>query len=119
MSSFNSEDLFSSGPCTFEVGPRGLQWARKIDLGMSAPGIEVLGDHTPTVRVRGRLTAASAAALTTLTDALEAQVNTKGDLFDDAGRTWSGLTMIEVLYDGPPEVGRVCSIGYTAHLVVL
>lgn len=119
MSSFNSEDLFASGPCTFEVGPRGQQWARKVDLGVSAPGIEVLGDHTTTVRVHGRLTAASAAALTTLGDALEAQVDSKGDLVDDTGRTWSGLTMIEVVYEGPHDVGRLWSVGYTALFAVL
>ena len=119
MSSFDSLDLFASGPCVFEAGPRGRQWARKVDLGTDEPGIQVLGDHTLTVRVRGRLSAASAAALTTLSDALEAQVDSKGDLIDDDARMWKGLTMIEVVYEGPPEVGRLWSVGYTALFAAL
>lgn len=119
MSSFNGEDLFGSGPCTFASGPRGKQWARAVDLGSSDPGITVLGDHTRTVEVRGRLTAATTADLAALTDAIEDQAGNKGDLIDDAGRTWSGLTLVEVVYDGPPEAGRVWSIGYRVLLAML
>ncbi|MDP1663406.1 MAG: hypothetical protein Q8L55_15960 [Phycisphaerales bacterium] len=119
MSSFNGEDLFGSGPCTFASGPRGRQWARAVDLGTSDPGLTVLGDHTLAVEVRGRLTAASAAALAALTDALEDQAGNKGDLIDDAGRTWEGITLVEVVYDGPPEVGRVWSVGYRVLLAMV
>jgi hypothetical protein len=117
VSSFNGQDLFGSGPCTFTPGPRGGQWASKIDLGSPDPGIDVLGDHPVSVEVRGRLTAASAAALTDLAGAIEAQAGTKGDLVDDGGRTWSGVRLIEVAYDGPPECGRLFSIGYRVLLV--
>lgn len=114
MSSFNGADYFGSGPHSFAQGPRGKQWARNVDLGTSDPGIQILGDHTPTVEVQGRLTAPDAAGLKALTDALEAAAGSKGDLVDDSGRTWEEQTLIEIVYDGPSLAGRTVSIGYRA-----
>ncbi|MFT3687067.1 MAG: hypothetical protein QM783_19450 [Phycisphaerales bacterium] len=119
MSSFNATDYFGSGPHTFTVGPRGQQWARSIDLGTPVAGIQTLGDHTPTIEVRGRLTAADATALNTLTGALEAAAGTKGTLTDDSGRSWSDVTFVEIAYDGPPQTGRLISLGYRALFAAL
>lgn len=112
MSSFNGTDYFGSGPHTFAVGMSGKQWARWVDLGTPDPGLTMLGDHTLTVEVRGRLVGASAAALFALTGALEGAAGIKGDLIDDLGRTWSGLKMLDVVYDGPPSAGREWSVAY-------
>ncbi|HYC99837.1 MAG TPA: hypothetical protein VEB22_01300 [Phycisphaerales bacterium] len=119
MSSFDGLDLFGSGPCTFTAGPRGSQWARKIDLGTNDAGIHILGAHTVSVEVRGRLTAANAAALKAVTDALDAAAGNKGDLVDDTGRTWPDLTLIEIVYEAPPESGRLWSIPYRAYFAGL
>ncbi|HZW08091.1 MAG TPA: hypothetical protein VFF65_13290 [Phycisphaerales bacterium] len=117
MSTFDGLDLFGSGPCTFTAGPRGSQWARNVDLGTPAAGIQVLGGHTVSVEVRGRLTAATAPALKAVTDALEAAAGVKADLIDDTGRTWPDLTLIEIVYEAPPESGRLWSIPYRAYFV--
>lgn len=114
MSSFNGTDYFGSGPHSFSVGPSGKQWARWVDIGTADPGIAMLGDHTATVEVRGRLVGASAAALFALADALEGGAGDKGDLVDDLGRTWGGMKLLDVVYDGPPVAGREWSIGYRA-----
>lgn len=117
MSSFNATDYFGSGPHTFASGPLGKQVERKLDLGMLDAGLEVLGDYMATVTVSGRLVAASAAALRTLTGALEGAAGVKGDLIDDTDRTWESLTLAEIRYDGPPQAGREWSIGYRVLFV--
>ncbi len=114
MSSFHATDYFGSGPHTFTVGPIGKQWARWVDLGAGDPGIVMLGDHTVTVEVRGRLVAASAGALVALTAALEGAAGDKGDLADDGGRVWTGVKLLDIAYDGPPVLGREWSVGYRA-----
>lgn len=115
MSGFNSQDCFASGPHEFEVWPSGSQWSLKVDLGLAEPGLEVLGDHRVGVTVRGRLTAGTAPGLWALVDALASLCGVKADLSDDAGRTWTGISLLDVRWDGPPATGRVWSIGYTAR----
>lgn len=112
MSEFNGMDLFGSGPAEFLTGPRGTQSALKVDLGLAEPGLTALGDHTPTVAVSGCLCAADAPSLWAALDDLHAQIGTKGDLSDDAGRTWSGVTMLEVACEGPPRRGRLWTLPY-------
>jgi hypothetical protein len=119
MSTFAGADLFGSGPHTLSVGPRGKQWARSIDLGTPSAGIEVLGDHTTSIEVRGRLTAADTTALNAIAAALESAAGSKGTLVDDSGRTWADLTLIEVVYDGPPQTGRLVSIAYRTLFATL
>ena len=119
MSSFAGTDYFGSGPHAFSVGPRGKQWARKVDLGLAEAGIQTLGNHTLAVEVRGRLVAADAPALFALSGALEGASGGKGDLADDAARLWEGMTLVEVKYDGAPQAGRQWSIGYRALFAAL
>lgn len=114
MSTFDGTDYFSSGPHHAAEGPRGGQWVRRTDLLLAQGGFAQLGPHQRVVTVQGVLSAATPAAAVGLLDALASRCGDKGDLADDLGRLWAGLTLIDVTPLGPPAVGRVATQAYRA-----
>ena len=118
-SSFKSLDLFGSGPHVFEVGRQGR---RVVSLSAatgdpSVAGSFESGDYELRVTVRGRLVASSESALWALRDAISDEAAfgvSGGDLVDQHGRTWSGVKLFYVEWEGSVDRGRVLSIGYEA-----
>ncbi|MEQ8770231.1 MAG: hypothetical protein RIB60_06950 [Phycisphaerales bacterium] len=121
MSSFRGNDIFGSGPHRVTaparellVIPRWVQFQQPFDDGT---GSEVIGAKEPIMSVTGRLVAASESALWTLRQAVAAEAELpekQGDLIDNDGRTWSGMTMISYEELGPIDRGRLWSVRYAA-----
>ncbi len=118
-SSFKGNDLFGSGPHVFEVGRQGRRIVSLAALSgdPSVEGTIESGDYELRVTVKGRLVAGSESALWTLRDAIATESGFEvagGDLVDHHGRTWSGVKLFWVEWDGAVNRGRTWSIGYEA-----
>ena len=118
-SSFKGTDLFGSGPHVFELGRQGRRIVSLAALSgdPSIEGTIESGDHELRVTVKGRLVAESESALWALRDAIAAEAAFEvagGNLVDHHGRTWSGVKLFWVEWDGAVDRGRTWSIGYEA-----
>jgi len=118
-SSFKGNDLFGSGPHVFELGRQGRRIVSLAALSgdPSIEGTIESGDHELRVTVKGRLVAESESALWALRDAIAAEAAFEvagGNLVDHHGRTWSGVKLFWVEWDGAVDRGRTWSIGYEA-----
>ena len=121
MSSFRGNDIFGSGPHRVTAPARELLVIpRWVQIGFphdNGQGSEVLGAKERIMTVSGRLVASSESSLWTLREAVasEAELPEKqGDLVDNLGHTWPGMTMISYEEHGPVDRGRVWSVRYTA-----
>ncbi|MBI1190679.1 MAG: hypothetical protein GC200_08390 [Tepidisphaera sp.] len=121
-SSFKGLDLFGSGPHRFSVGPRGQLITANFFNGGGDAGSTLQGLIAWQVVVKGRLVAASEAALNALREAVLAQLEatpTPGDLVDTHGRTWSGMSFVTFQEGDRVDRGRVWSVSYTATFLHL
>lgn len=119
-SMYNGSALFDSGPHQFIVERQGQT---ELSPGWQPPQGQPYAKWTPigpvqlSVRVRGRLTAATESGLWALRDALAGALTTSpssGTLEDGNGRSWPGMWLVRYEETGPVDVGRVWSIGYEA-----
>lgn len=119
MSSYDSADIFGSGPHRFEVGRQGQQVVENWRIGFSPPnGSTAQGLVELVVRVRGRLVGATDAELWARRDAVVAKLTdppTVASLVDGFGRTWAGMSLVSYEELGPAGKGRVRSVGYVAE----
>ena len=116
-SSFNSADLFNSGPHRFHVGPRGDQLIEHTVLDPTSPGRQAIGPLDAVVTVRGRLVAGSDEDLWTLIKNIEDQLNdppTTADLVDSHDHTFKDMSFISFTPLSPFERGRDVSVPYEA-----
>ncbi len=116
-SSFKSKNLFGSGPHRFAMGKRGELVVSNFALGGGDAGSVWLGLLETDITVRGRLQAATEAALWTLRDAVLAELidpPTAGTLIDLNGRTWSSMSFVSYVEGDRTDRGRVRSVTYTA-----
>jgi hypothetical protein len=96
MSSYKSQNFFSSGPHRFKV--HGLLLRHQLVETPSVDGAKVvgLGRSARKIDQFGSLFADDLPALQAQLDAIEAAMDGKGwDLVDDHGRTWPRMVMIE------------------------
>ena len=112
--SYKGQAIFSSGPCRFAVGRRGVVLRPYLAIGVPAPGSEVV--------VRGRLTGTSESQLWSRRDAVVALLDPgvppspdPGTLDDGAGRTWSDMMFWSYEEGETVDRGRVRSVAYTAR----
>lgn len=115
-SSFNSLDLFGSGPHRFQEGRRGQVW---LEPEQQAAGDStlLLGERELEVVVTGRLVAASESALWALRGAIAAQLTdppTAATLEDQSGHQWADMSFIEFRPADRIDRGRTFSLGYRA-----
>src|SRR5881394_1017325 len=113
MSSFNSLDLFGSGPHRFALAKQGEDVVPNFTLGSGGSGSTAVGPIELDVIITGRLVAASEGDLWTLRDAIAAQLTdppTAATLVDDHGRTWSGISFITYTESDRTDRGRAWSI---------
>lgn len=118
-SSFKGNDLFGSGPHVFKLGRQGRRIVSLAALSgdPSVEGTIESGDYELRVTVKGRLVAESESTLWALRDAIAAEAAFEvagGNLVDHHGRTWSGVKLFWVEWDGAVDRGRTWSIGYEA-----
>ena len=119
-SSFNSLDLFSSGPHRFLPGPSGEQLIHRTarcDPDLQS-GTQAVGPLDSTVLVRGRLVADSDAALWSLIEAITAALTdppTTADLIDLHAHTYAGMSFISFIPTAPTDRGRQISLPYEAR----
>jgi predicted nucleotidyltransferase len=117
MSSFNSLDLFGSGPHRFALGPQGEDVVPNFVLGSGGSGSTAVGPIELDVTVAGRLVAADESDLWTLRDAITVQLTdppTAATLVDNHGHTWTGISFITYTEADRTDRGREWSIEYTA-----
>jgi hypothetical protein len=122
MSSFDSADLFGSGPHRFSLGPRGQQLALNIDTEASptAAGLQAIGNLDGEVIVRGRLIAADDAALQTLIGAVAAKLTEPpvvANLIDNHANTYSDVAFISFTQADRTDRARQVSLAYTARFL--
>lgn len=116
-SSFNSLDLFGSGPHRFQEGRRGQVWLEPEQQAPAGDGAELLGERELEVVVTGRLVGASESALWTLRDAIASELTdppTSAMLEDQSGRQWSDMSFIEFRPADRVDRGRKFTLAYRA-----
>lgn len=117
-SSFKALPLFSSGPHRFALETQGQLVVPKLRLGITLSGSGWLGLEELTIRITGRLIAASDAALWTLRDTIAAQLlepPTPGTLIDNTGRTFTQMSFITFEEADRTDRNRVHSLAYVAR----
>ena len=116
-SSFTGEDLFGSGPHRFGMGRQGSFVLTDAQGASPGPNSYPSGVQELDIVVKGRLVAASEAALWAVRDEVTAMLidpPTSGTLIDGAGRTWTGMSFIRYEEDEVVDRGRVWSVAYVA-----
>ncbi len=117
-SSFNSLDLFSSGPHRFFVGPMGSQLVQRSLLDLANAGRQPVGPLDGDATIRGRLIASTDADLWSIIDAITAQLTfppTAADLIDLHGRTFKNVSFISIELLAPFDRAREISVPYEAR----
>jgi|GEM_PF-357776 len=117
MSSFKSLNLFGSGPHRTRMGRRGNLVLGELFFGSPSPVSFDYGLFELELVIAGRLVAGSESALWALRDAVTAQLldpPTPGVLVDTTGRSWSDMSFILYVEQGPASRGRVWSVAYEA-----
>ena len=105
MSSFNGQELFSSGPHRLEIGGVSLRHAVHETPGSQGVQITGQGRGARSIVQTGDLLADSMAALRTLITAIESMVDGRPYvLLDDYGESWPNTVMTEV---APVRINRV------------
>jgi hypothetical protein len=119
MSTFDSADLFGSGPHRFSLGIRGQQLARNSDVTAdpASAGLQAIGSLDGEVLVRGRLVAADDAGLQALIDAIAAKLDVESNLVDNHSNTYADVTFISFAAADRTDRGRDVSLGYTARFL--
>lgn len=116
-SSFAGQDLFGSSPHRFHQAVQGQLVLPNIDIGLTPPGSTPQGLMELDVIVRGRLVAASEAALWSARDAITLHLTDppeKGKLIDHHGREWENMHFITFKETDRTDRGRTWSIGFEA-----
>lgn len=117
-SSFKGKDLFGSGPHRFAMGRQGQLLVRDLDFGGLTPETFPIGLEELTVKVVGRLVAASESGLWVLRDAVVDELldpPTAGELIDLHGRSWADMSFVRYVEADRVDRGRVWSVGYEAE----
>jgi hypothetical protein len=118
MSSFNSVDLFSSGPHRFIVGPMGSQLIENTLVSPTSPGKQSIGSLDGDIIVRGRLIADSEEDLWALLDIIATQLTTPptaGDLLDEHDHAFKSRAFVSFNMLAPFDRARQISVPYEAR----
>ena len=95
MSSFDSDNLFDSGPCRFSIGGRSLQHDRHASPHGQGEHIIGQGRSARAIEQHGQLLSDTAEQMTALCESIEAKLDGLGhDLVDDRSRTWTNTVML-------------------------
>lgn len=122
MSVFAGQTLFNSGPHRFIVRPVGALWVPPLRLDSLQSRVEVYSVNLELRIVQsGRLIGASEADLWAQVDAVRTRCNARltGTLIDNAGQTWSQMTLLTFRPAAAVSRGRVISLAYTADYIRL
>ena len=118
MSTYKSQDLFSSGPHAFRV--HGLSQRHQLVEQPGADGARViaLGRIARAIEQFGVLYGDSIAGLQATLDAIEAAGDgSAGELVDDLGRTWPRMVLLEINFARIRRAGVRYGVNYTARYV--
>jgi len=116
-SSFNTLDLFSSGPHRFIVGPMGSQLIENTLIAPTTPGRQAIGPQDGDVTIRGRLIAGSDEDLWSLITAITEQITdppTAADLVDSNAHSFKNMSFISLTLLAPFDRARQTSVPYEA-----
>lgn len=114
-STFNGVNYFGSGPHRFILARAGRYLLGPFRGPNATHQWVDQGKADLVIIQRGRLVAASVAALWALIDPIRAlaELPQTGALVDHHGRTYTGMTLAWFELDGPIDRGRQASAGYT------
>jgi hypothetical protein len=118
MTTYKTQDLFSSGPHTFRV--RGLSQRHQLVEQPGADGARVvaLGRTARTIEQFGVLYSDTAADLQARLDSIEAAMDgLPGELVDDLGRTWPRMVMVDFNPARIRRAGVRYAVNYTARYI--
>jgi hypothetical protein len=116
-SSYNSLDLFGSGPHRFQEGRRGQVWLEPEQQAPAGDSTQLLGERELEVVVTGRLVGASESALWALRDVVTDELTdppTTATLEDQGGRQWSDMSFLDFRAADRVDRGRTYSLAYRA-----
>ena len=119
MSSYRGNDLFGSGPHRFGFGARAQQVVSNAAFYQDPTqvGSGSYGNREFDIVVKGRLVAATEAALWTLRSAIHAEVDVlagTATLVDSFGRSHETVRLVEYEEEAVVSRGRRVSMGYRA-----
>ncbi len=113
MSSFDGQDLFSSGPHRFHVGGLSLRHVLHESPGSRGVQLDDHGVQGRSITQKGDLLADNAPQMLTLTQAIEAKLDGLAhDLIDDADQTWRNTVMLSFEPQPLQAVGARWRVSY-------
>ena len=118
MTTYKSQDLFSSGPHAFRV--HGLWQRHQLVEQPSVDGAKVvaLGRTARSIDQFGALCGDNAPQLQAVLDAIESSMDgTPGELIDDLARTWPRMVLVEFNLARIRKAGVRLAVNYTARYV--
>jgi hypothetical protein len=119
-SSFDSTDLFNSGPHRFHLGPFGEQLLLSATIDPTTAGYQAIGHLDALVTVRGRLIADDDAALWALIDAIADKLThppLAADLVDHHGHEFKEFAFVSFTPSDRTDRGQRVSLAYEAKFM--
>ena len=119
-SSFDSTDLFGSGPHRFHLGPFGQQIIQRTTLDPGQAGTQAIGPLDADIRVRGRLVADDDSALWSLINTIAAKLTdppTVANLNDLHGHSFKDFAFISFTPADRIDRGSKVSMAYEARFI--
>jgi hypothetical protein len=113
MATFDSEQLFGSGPTRFKIGAVELRHAVQQPPGSLGVRLDSQGTQARKITQGGSLIADSSAQLQALADSIEAKLDgLPHTLVDGLGRVWSDTVMLRFDADEFVRVGARWKASY-------
>jgi hypothetical protein len=118
MSSYDGEDLFSSGPHRFAPSGTTMRVLEAPAPGVDGARLTVMGKAATRLRQTGRLVAADSAEVLALRDAIRGKCDGRAaDLVDAQGCTHVNLVIERFDVASEIDLGRVASLTYEIDYV--
>ena len=115
MSTFDGQNLFASGPHTFQVGGLSLRHVLQETPGSRGVRLSAQGQHGRSITQLGQLLADNPAAMQAQMEAIEAMLDGQPrTLVDDTDRSWPHTVMLA--YE-PKTMRRLGSRWWVAYQV--
>lgn len=118
MSSYDGEDLFSSGPYRFALPRTQLRAEETTALGVDGARLTFMGRSAKRIKQTGRLIAADAAAVLALRDEIGVRCDGRAaELIDANGQAHPNMMIVRFDTADRIDVGRVASLAYEIEYV--
>ena len=118
MSSYGDENLFGTGPHTFDVGPASLRHSLDEASGWDGAAVQSGGQQARRITQRGTLLGDTVEAIEAQRDAIQAVMDGQPrELIDDLGRRWDAVVLVDFQPEALAPVGTRWRLDYAAEYV--